>query len=138
MQIKAETLFIFAFEMGKIYLKNIRIYANHGCMVEEGKIGSDYVVNLMVKTDLSLSSKTDRLEDTVDYVALNSIVKDEMAIRSKLLEQVATRILLRILKEHTTVTFAKVKVAKKNPPIGGNVEEVAINRELARDAIKFD
>jgi len=138
MQIKAETLFIFAFEMGKIYLKNIRVYANHGCMVEEGKIGSDYVVNLMVKTDLSLSSKTDRLEDTVDYVALNSIVKDEMAIRSKLLEQVATRILLRILKEHATVTFAKVKVAKKNPPIGGNVEEVAINRELARDAIKFD
>jgi len=138
MQIKAETLFIFAFEMGKIYLKNIRVYANHGCMVEEGKIGSDYVVNLMVKTDLSLSSKTDRLEDTVDYVALNSIVKDEMAIRSKLLEQVATRILLRILKEHKTVTFAKVKVAKKNPPIGGNVEEVAINRELARDAIKFD
>jgi len=138
MQIKAETLFIFAFEMGKIYLKNIRVYANHGCMIEEGKIGSDYVVNLMVKTDLSLSSKTDRLEDTVDYVALNSIVKDEMAIRSKLLEQVATRILLRILKEHATVTFAKVKVAKKNPPIGGNVEEVAINRELARDAIKFD
>ena len=137
MQIKAETLFIFAFEMGKIYLKNIRVYANHGCMDEEGKIGSDYVVNLMVKTDLSLSSKTDRLEDTVDYVALNSIVKDEMAIRSKLLEQVATRILLRILKEHATVTFAKVKVAKKNPPIGGNVEEVAINRELARDAIKF-
>ena len=137
MQIKAETLFIFAFEMGKIYLKNIRVYANHGCMDEEGKIGSDYVVNLMVKTDLSLSSKTDRLEDTVDYVALNSIVKDEMAIRSKLLEQVATRILLRILKEHATVIFAKVKVAKKNPPIGGNVEEVAINRELARDAIKF-
>ena len=138
MQIKAETLFIFAFEMGKIYIKNIRVYANHGCMDEEGKIGSDYVVNLMVKTDLSLSSKTDRLEDTVDYVALNSIVKDEMAIRSKLLEQVATRILLRILKEHATVIFAKVKVAKKNPPIGGNVEEVAINRELARDAIKFD
>ena len=32
--------------MGKIYLKNIRLYAFHGCMDEEEKIGSDYVVNL--------------------------------------------------------------------------------------------
>ena len=43
--------------MGKIYLKNIRLYAFHGCMDEEEKIGSDYVVNLVVKTDLSLLQK---------------------------------------------------------------------------------
>jgi len=27
--------------MGKIYLKNIRLYAFHGCMEEEEKIGSE-------------------------------------------------------------------------------------------------
>ena len=35
------------------------------------------------------------LIDTVDYVHLNFIVKEEMAIRSKLLEEVAKRILDR-------------------------------------------
>ena len=42
--------------MGIIRVKDIQLYANHGCMVEEGKIGSDYVVNVKLKTDLEASS----------------------------------------------------------------------------------
>ena len=121
--------------MGKIYLKNIRLYAFHGCMEEEEKIGSEYIVNVVVETDLKKSSKTDSLEDTVDYVALYEIIKTEMMQRAKLLENVVDRILNRILKEHTTVQKAKVKVAKKNPPIGGNVDEVAVKRELIRSSL---
>ena len=124
--------------MGKIYLKNIRLYAYHGCMDEEKKIGSDYVVNIVVDTDINLSSKTDSLKDTVDYVALHTIVKTEMKQRAKLLEHVADRIIKRILVEFPEVTKAKVKVAKKNPPIGGNVEEVAVKREMKRSALSLD
>ena len=124
--------------MGKIYLKNIRLYAFHGCMDEEEKIGSDYIVNVVVKTNLDKSSKSDQLKDTVDYVALHAIVKKEMEQRAKLLEHVADRILNRIIEEHPSVQKAKVKVSKRNPPIGGNVEEVAVKRELLRSALKFD
>jgi 7,8-dihydroneopterin aldolase/epimerase/oxygenase len=138
MERKVKTVFIFAIKMGRIYLKNIRLYAFHGCMDEEGKIGSDYVVNVFVDTDLSHSSLSDDLKDTVDYVALHTIVKKEMSIRAKLLEKVADRILKRILKEHPEVVLVNVKVAKKNPPIGGNVEEVAVERELNRSSAEFD
>ena len=124
--------------MGKIYLKNIRLYAYHGCMDEEKKIGSDYVVNIVVDTDINLSSKTDSLKDTVDYVALHTIVKTEMKQIAKLLEHVADRIIKRILMEFPEVNKAKVKVAKKNPPIGGNVEEVAVKREMKRSALNLD
>ena len=123
--------------MGRIYLKNIRIYAFHGCMDEEGKIGSDYVVNLAIDANLNVSSQSDNLKDTVDYVSLHAIVKEEMSVRSKLLEKVADRILKRILKDHRQVILVKVKVAKINPPIGGNVDEVAIERELDRSSIDF-
>ena len=123
--------------MGRIYLKNIRIYAFHGCMDEEEKIGSDYVVNLTIDADLNVSSQSDNLKDTVDYVSLHAIVKEEMSVRSKLLEKVADRILKRILKDHRQVILVKVKVAKINPPIGGNVDEVAIERELDRSSIDF-
>lgn len=112
--------------MGKIYLDNIRLYANHGCMHEEEKIGSDYVVNVQLKTDLKKASKSDKLKDTVDYVAINAIVKSEMKKRSKLLEHVAQRIIERILEEHLSVKKVKVHVAKKNPPINGDVDAVAI------------
>ena len=135
---KKKTVFIFVRIMGKIYLKNIRLYSYHGCMDEEEKIGGDYVVNLKVKTDLSTSSKSDILADTVDYVSLHSIVKQEMAQRSKLLETVADRIINRVIKEHQAVVKVSVKVAKKNPPIGGNVEEVAVKRELKRTSLDLN
>ena len=135
---KKKTVFIFVHIMGKIYLKKIRLYSYHGCMDEEKKIGSDYVVNLKVETDLSASSKSDNLADTVDYVNLYSIVKEEMDQRAKLLETVADRIINRVLKEHPDVIKASVKVAKKNPPIGGNVEEVAVKRELRRTSLDLN
>lgn len=124
--------------MGKIYLKNIRLYAYHGCMDEEEKIGSDYVVNLVVTTNLEKSSKTDDLKDTVDYVELHAIVKQEMQQRAKLLEHVADRILNKVLSRFMEVEKATVKVAKKNPPIGGNVEEVSVKRELKRSTLDLD
>ena len=81
--------------MGVIKLKNIRTFSYHGCLIEEGKIGSDYTVDLKVKTNLQKSADTDHLLDTVDYVHLNKIVTEEMAIRSHLLEHVAKRINIR-------------------------------------------
>ena len=118
--------------MGSIRLKNIRVFAYHGCLDEERKIGSDYKVDLKVKADLSLSAKTDILKDTVDYVHLNKIVKEEMAIRSKLLEAVAERILERVLEELLMIQKVIVKVSKINPPIGGNVEMVTVKRSKNR------
>ena len=112
--------------MGIIKVDNIKVYAYHGCLIEESKIGSNYRVDLKVKADLTTSAQTDDLNDTVDYVLLNNIVKEEMAIRSKLLEEVAIRILNRIFKESQQVTFAEVAVSKLNPPIGGDVEKVTI------------
>ncbi|MDV7393545.1 dihydroneopterin aldolase, partial [Arthrospira platensis SPKY1] len=90
--------------MGIIKLENIRIFAFHGCLVEESRIGSDYLVQLEVKTDMRKSAQTDDLADTVDYVHLNKIVTDEMGIRSKLLEHVGQRIIERIFKEIAAVS----------------------------------
>ena len=112
--------------MGIIKVTNINVYSFHGCLDEEAKIGSEYRVDVEVKADLKKSAKTDELIDTVDYVHLNYIVKQEMAIRSKLLEEVAQRILDRFFNEILMVKKATVSVAKINPPIGGNVAEVAV------------
>ena len=118
--------------MGIIKLKNIRTFSYHGCLIEEGKIGSDYTVNLEVKTDLRKSSISDDLKDTVDYVLLNRIVVEEMAIRSDLLEHVAHRIITRIFEEIPEVSRIIVAVSKLNPPIGGDVEAVTIEMEEYR------
>lgn len=112
--------------MGTIKVENIRVFANHGCLKEETKIGSDYRVDLEIKANLQTSAKTDLLKDTVDYVFLNRVIREEMAQPSYLLETVAKRILKRIFKEDTMVSKATVWVSKINPPIGGDVEMVTI------------
>ena len=119
--------------MGTIKLKNIRTFSFHGCLEEEGKIGSDYRVDLEVKTDLRKSSTSDDLKDTVDYVLLNKIVVEEMDIRSKLLEHVGHRIISRIFKEIPSVSRIILAVSKLNPPIGGDVEAVTIEMEEYRN-----
>ncbi|SFS42577.1 dihydroneopterin aldolase [Zhouia amylolytica] len=118
--------------MGIIRVTNIQVYAYHGCLVEEGKIGSDYRVDVEVKANLQPSAVSDALEDTVDYVHVNRIVKEEMAIRSKLLEHVAKRIIDRIFDEIAIANETTVQVSKINPPIGGNVEMVTIEMTLKR------
>ena len=118
--------------MGKIQVNNIKLYSYHGCLEEEAKIGSWYRVDVEVDGDLTKSSRTDDLSDTIDYVHLNHIVKEEMAVRSKLLEEVGQRILDRFFKEISMLEKARVSVAKINPPIGGNVAEVAVILDQSR------
>ena len=110
----------------KIDVTGIRLFANHGCMNEEAIIGSHYEVNISVWANLSASVESDDLNDTVDYVALYAIAKEEMAFRSKLLEVVCQRILDRIMNEHPLIQKATVNVVKLNPPINGDVERVAL------------
>jgi len=118
--------------MGTIRLKNIRTFSYHGCLIEEGKIGSDYSVDLEIRANLKHSAESDNLKDTVDYVHLNKIVIEEMAIRSNLLEHVTKRIIDRALAEIETISKIKVGVSKLNPPIGGDVESVTVEMEEER------
>tara|TARA_R110002049_G_scaffold50539_8_gene143455 strand:- start:4897 stop:5253 length:357 start_codon:yes stop_codon:yes gene_type:complete len=118
--------------MGTIVVGNIKVYAYHGCLYEEAQIGSDYMVHVTVSADLEKAAISDALKDTVDYVHINHIVVKEMAIRSKLLEHVAKRIIDRIFSEINIVNSAEVRVSKINPPIGGDVDMVSITLQLTR------
>jgi 7,8-dihydroneopterin aldolase/epimerase/oxygenase len=118
--------------LGKIKLKNVRIHSNHGCLKEEMLIGSDYRVDLEISADLSQPAASDQLSETVDYVHLNNIIKEEMTVRSNLLEHVAKRIIDRIFNEIKEVTEVEVEVAKINPPIGGDVESVSVKLKYTR------
>jgi dihydroneopterin aldolase len=112
--------------MNQIEVKGIRLYAHHGCMAEEAAIGSHYEVDVTVDARLEASVQSDQLADTADYVHINRIVKEEMAVRSQLLEHVGGRIMERVLGELPLVTRVHLRVCKLNPPINGDVERVCV------------
>ena len=78
--------------MGLITLEGIRVFAFHGHLPEEKKLGGHFIVNVWVEADTSEVEKTDDLNDTVDYVKIIEIVKEQMAIRSNMIENPAKRI----------------------------------------------
>lgn len=112
--------------MGKVIVEGIRLYAHHGCMEEETRLGGSYRVDVWVEGDFSRAEQSDSIADAVDYVEIYEIVKKEMAIPSKLIETVAGRIGKGIKKKYPGLKGGEVKVVKLNAPIGGVVDNVAV------------
>jgi dihydroneopterin aldolase len=115
-----------------INLNTIRLYAYHGCLSEETKIGGNFTVDVTIETDFSEAAKTDNLNLTVDYCDVFEIVKKEMAIPSKLIEHVGRRIALSLLNSIPRIDAVKVCVTKIAPPMNGDVESVSITIEEKR------
>ena len=99
-------------------------------MDEEARIGSDYVVNVVMHTDFSDAGLEDDLNKTIDYVAVNRIVQEEMAIRAKLIETVGMRIASRFRYSFKTISGGEVEIVKLSPPMGGHVDSVSVSIEL--------
>ena len=112
--------------MWKVKVVNLKVYAYHGCLKEETIIGSEYLVNIVAHGDTELSSKSDSIKDSMDYVMLCNIAKDEMNKTSNLLETVVYRIANRCLSEISLIEKIKVCLAKINPPINANVQNVSV------------
>ncbi len=118
--------------MGKIFVEGIKIYAYHGCYKEETAIGTNFLINVELDVDLEKPSQTDNIEDTVNYQSVFTVVKEQMAIPSKLLEHVSKRIIDALMEKFITVDKIKLKVAKLNVPLGGHIENVAVEMEYER------
>ncbi|MBS1651384.1 MAG: dihydroneopterin aldolase [Bacteroidetes bacterium] len=112
-----------------ISVHGIKLYAYHGCLTEEAKIGGNYIVNVDIETDFKSAALSDELTDTIDYCVIYEICKKEMGVKSKLIEHVGQRIFNTIKLTFLTVKKLRVKVIKQLPPMNGNVDEVSITIE---------
>ena len=118
--------------MGKITVKDLKIYAFHGCFLEEKKIGSHYKLDIWVDGDFSEAEQSDKLDKTVDYVAISDIAYQEMSISANLIEHVANRILDSVMSSFDNVVAAGIVIKKISPPMNQDVLAVEYNLEKRR------
>ena len=114
--------------MGLITVEGIRIFAYHGHLPEEAILGGHFVVNVWVSLDTNKVEKTDDLNDTVDYVKIIEVVKQQMAIRAKMIEVPAKKIVDEILSLNN-VQKVKVEVEKSQPPIEATFDKISVTIE---------
>lgn len=112
-----------------ITLSSMKFYAYHGCFEEEQKIGTRFSVDLTLDYDATKAAATDNVEDAVNYALVYQTVQREMMVPSHLLENVAARIIRAVKTDYPAVQRVKVKVCKLNPPLGGQLDYVAVEAE---------
>jgi dihydroneopterin aldolase len=118
--------------MGKILLEEIEFYAYHGVYSEEQKIGGKYLIDIELEVNLDAPSKTDDLEDTIDYSLVYHVLKEEMDVPSRLIEHVAGRILEALFQKFEGLDHVKIKLTKVKPPIEAQVKSVSVVLEERR------
>lgn len=117
----------------KIYLRNVRFHAFHGVLPQEGIVGNDYLVNLVLDYDFSSAMKTDDLQGTLNYAEVYQKVREEMAVPSKLLEHVAGRIAHRLFSDFQEIQKLQLSITKVNPPMGADSDGAGVEVVLTND-----
>ena len=100
--------------------------AYHGVFPEERRNGNDFVVDFGCEYPAETAAESDRIEDALDYGAVYAVIAREMAVPSNLLENVAARIAKALRSEFPSMGPAEIRIAKKNPPLGGPAAYAAI------------
>jgi dihydroneopterin aldolase len=112
--------------MQYIELKEMTFHAYHGVLEQEKKVGNTYFVDLKLHFDFDKVIDSDNLNDTINYASVYEIVKTEMTVSSNLIEHVAGRIIKHINSDFPQIQAIEIRLAKKNPPFGGDIKETAV------------
>jgi 7,8-dihydroneopterin aldolase/epimerase/oxygenase len=116
-----------------IFITGLVIHARHGVMDHETEVGQRFVIDLELFTDLSESSHTDRLVDTVSYS--NVVATATAAFKNtnyKLLERAAGAVADAILAAFSRIRSVKVTVHKPHAPIAAIFDDVGVVLTRAR------
>ncbi|MEZ5103352.1 MAG: dihydroneopterin aldolase [Draconibacterium sp.] len=112
--------------MGVIKIEGMRFYAFHGHFEAEQIVGNEFLIDIKINTDCTKAAETDNLENALNYQSVYEIIQQQMDIKSKLLENVAKRILDALYLEFSKIEKIKLKISKLNPPMGGEIEKVSV------------
>ena len=110
-----------------IFIKGLVIHARHGVMDHETEVGQRFVIDLELYSDLSESSRTDHLSDTVSYAnVVTTAVSAFKNTNYKLLERAAGAVADAILAAFPRIRAVKVTVHKPHAPIAAIFDDVGI------------
>jgi dihydroneopterin aldolase len=110
-----------------IFITGLVIHARHGVMEHETEVGQRFVIDLELYTDLSESSRTDRLVDTVSYAEVVTTTTSAFKNTNyKLLERAAGAVADAILATFSRIRAVQVTVHKPHAPIAAIFDDVGV------------
>ncbi|MGB9696098.1 MAG: dihydroneopterin aldolase [Ignavibacteria bacterium] len=115
-----------------IKINNAKFYAYHGDLEYEKKYGNQFEVDVKLKCDLSELKDTDKLSNTVDYLAVYNLLSEIFSSEKfNLLETLNRKICKAILDKFEQVEEVEVRVRKPNAPLG-IIDSIEVVNKLKR------
>lgn len=115
-----------------IELQNIHIYAKHGVMEQENTVGAWFTIDTKLHMNNHCCATTDEIEGTVSYADVYEIIKEEMSLQSKLLENVCHRIITALFNRFSAIESVEITLRKDTPPMGGDRLSAAVTMQAKR------
>jgi len=118
---------------GQVSIRAILAQGRHGVGNDERSRPQPFEVDVAVRADLSAAAAGDRLDDTVDYAALQTLVTTRVRDDSfHLIESLAASIGRAILDRWPLVAEVEVAVRKSEAPLPGPAGGVEVRLRLHR------
>lgn len=116
--------------MDKMYIRDLRVFANHGVFEEEKRLGQLFIISLELDLNLKAAGRTGDLSKSVHYGELCEKVDAEFTRESfELIESAALNLAEFILAEYPLIQGVKVFLKKPWAPIKKPLETVELRVE---------
>ena len=109
-----------------IRIEKLKIRAFHGVLDQERRTGGDFIVSLRIGYPWQQAMESDDVSDTLSYAELANIVRQEMAVSSKLLENVAQRICNAVIREYPETESVSIDIKKIAPPMSADCDGAGV------------
>ncbi len=116
-------------------LLHLRLHGRHGVLPDEMARGQEFDVTVRMELPLADAGRTDDLSRTVDYRAVQDVVRAVIEGPSlKLVESLAETIAAEVLHGFPAVQAVEVEVVKLRPPVAFISDGLAVRIRRGRSA----
>lgn len=113
--------------MDQIQIKRLEVFANHGVLEEENKLGQKFLVSVTMGVDVHIPGQSDELADSVNYAQVSEMICREVQGHTfRLIERLAEHLAECILLGFPLVQSVDLEIEKPWAPVRVPLETVSV------------
>lgn len=116
-----------------IEIKNLEVYANHGVLAEEKKLGQKFYIDAKLYVDVLNAAASDDVENSVNYAEVTEVIQKVFKGKStNLIETAAQSLAGILLARFTKIDRIDMTVKKPSAPVDAHFDYMSVNITRSR------
>lgn len=122
--------------MDKLILRELHFLARHGVLPIETENSQHFSATLELEFPLASAGRSDRLDETIDYCAVQAVVREIIeGSHKRLIETLAESVARALLTSFPALTAVTVEITKPRPPVDFQFAGVSVRIRRDRSSL---